>query len=191
MARTLLVNASNAANIHERQEIRRRVRKSARTRPKSYIPEPQQERIRARHIAGESLSEIARKEGRHRATVTKIVRTEEVAQFVAEQRAKLYGYLDAALSAVFSGLRAGDHEFAYQFLKDFGVVPSEAERLAAHAPETTGSTNDGVKRQIEKLTQVMLERHEIYRTPFEELEEAIGEKLLPLGNLGQAMKMKK
>jgi hypothetical protein len=54
--------------------------------------------------------------GPSRATVTKFVRSEAVAQFVAEQRAKLYGYLDAALSAVFSGLSAGDHEFAYRFL---------------------------------------------------------------------------
>ena len=130
-----MTSATNRVNLLRHQEIRRPVRKPTSRRPKSYLPQPQQERIRARHIAGESLSEIARKEGRHRATVTKIVRSEEVAQFVAEQRAKLYGYLDAALSAVFAGLRAGDHEFAYQFLKDFGVVPSETERLAAQVPK--------------------------------------------------------
>ncbi len=180
MARALIARATNPVNAYGQPEIRRSVRKPAKTLPRTYIPPPQQERIRARHIAGESLSEIARKEGRHRATITKIVRSEEVARFVAEQRAKLYGYLDAALSAVFRGLRAGDHEFAYQFLKDFGVVPSETERLAAQIPETTGSTSDGVKRQLEKAVEIMMERKQIYGTPFEEIEEMIGEKLLPL-----------
>jgi hypothetical protein len=191
MAQKLAVLECNPANRLEPLEIRRSVRKPAKTRPRTYIPEPQQERIVARHVAGESLSEIARKEGRHRTTVTKIVRSEEVAQFVAEQRAKLYGYLDAAVSAVFRGLRAGDHKFAYEFLKDFGVVPSEAERSAAQTPVASGSTNDGVKRQIEKLMMVCLERHEINGTEFPELEDAIGEKLLPLGNLAQATNTRK
>jgi len=108
-----------------------------------------------------------------------------VTRFIEEQRARLYGYLDAAMSAVLVGLRANDHEFAYQLLKDLGVVPSEADRLAAQRPETTGSTSDGVKRQLEKIAMVMMERHEIYNTPFDEVEHAIGEKLLPLGHTAE------
>jgi predicted transcriptional regulator len=183
MAQKLAALERNPAHYPKPLEIRSSVRKPTRTRPQTYVSLPQQERIRARHIAGESLSEIARKEGRHRATITKIVRSEEVAQFVAEQRAKLYGYVEAALSAVFSGLSAGDYEFAYQFLKDIGVVPSETERLAAQAPETTGSNSDGVKRQMEKAVMIMMERKQIYNTQFEEIEDLIGEKLLPLDYL--------
>lgn len=87
------------------------------------------------------------------------------------------------MSAVLVGLRGNDHEFAYQLLKDFGVVPSEAERLAARAPETTGSIDEGVKRQAERIAMVMMEVHDTYGTEFPEVEAAIGEKLLPLKQL--------
>ena len=191
MAQKLAVHECNPTNHFKQPEMRRSVRKPAKTRPRTYVSQPQQQRIIARHVAGESLSEIARKEGRHRATVTKLVRSEDVTQYVAELRARLYGYLDAALSAVFRGLGAGDHEFAYQFLKDLGVVPSETERLAAQAPEITGSTSDGVKRQLEKAVEIMMERKQIYGTPFEEIEEMIGEKLLPIERLAPTAQVKK
>jgi hypothetical protein len=67
------------------------------------------------------------------------------------------------------------------------VVPTETERLAAQAPETTGSTSDGVKRQMEKVAMIMMERKQIYNTQFEEIEDLIGEKLLPLDYLTESI----
>ena len=191
MAQKLAVHECNPRNHFKQPEMRGSVRKPARTRPKTYVSQPQQERIIARHIAGESLSEIARKERRHRATVTKLVRSEDVTQYVTELRARLYGYLDAAMSAVLGGLRGDDHEFAYQFLKDLGVVPTETERMAAQVPETTGSSSNGVKRQLEKAVEIMMERKQIYGTPFEEIEEMIGEKLLSIERLAPTAQLKK
>ena len=48
-----------------------------------------------------------------------------------------------------------------------------------------------MKRQLEKAVEIMMERKQIYGTPFEEIEEMIGEKLLPLEHLAEVTQMKK
>src|SRR5216684_8714326 len=47
-----------------------------------YVPEPQQIRIKARHIRGESLSRIAREEGRDIKTVAKLIKAPDVQQHI-------------------------------------------------------------------------------------------------------------
>lgn len=177
MAQRIAVLKPDPAVRPEPVRARKSVRKSPKRRLKTYVPPPQQQRILARHIAGESLSEIARKEGRHRATVTKLVRSEEAGQFVADMRAQLYGYLDTAMSAVLAGLRSNDHEFAYQILKDLGVVPSEEERRQMQVLEPAKNEDERRRDITAKLIGIALDRHRIYGTPMPELEAILGHKL--------------
>ena len=53
-------------------------------RGESRIPAPQVVRIMKRHVAGESVRKISREEGRDRAAVTKIVKSEDMATFRAQ-----------------------------------------------------------------------------------------------------------
>ena len=184
MARGLLCRATNRVNLRGQSEIRRPVRKPTSRRPQSYLPSPSSNELLPATYPGESLSEIARKEGRHRATVTKIVRSEEVAAIRSGVESEALWLLGCS---VIGSLSPGFAPMIMNSLisswKDFGVVPSETERIAAQVPETTGSTSDGVKRQLEKAVEIMMERKQIYGTPLEEIEEMIGEKLLPLERL--------
>ncbi|MFZ0736917.1 MAG: hypothetical protein WBL70_05495 [Candidatus Acidiferrales bacterium] len=123
------------------------------------------------------MSEIARKEGRHRATVTKLVRSEEAGQFVADMRAQLYGYLDTAMSAVLVGLRSNDHEFGYRILTDLGVVPSAEERQKIQVLERVENEDERRRKITCGLIGLALDRHRIYGTPMPELEAILGHKL--------------
>src|ERR1035437_6820595 len=66
----------------------------------SRIPAPQSERIMHRFIAGQTIREISREEGRARQTVTKIVRSDQMQSYVQAMREHFYGLGDDALAAV-------------------------------------------------------------------------------------------
>lgn len=83
-----------------------------------------------RYVAGESIRQIAREERRDRATVTKIVRSEEMNSFVHQMRERLYGLGWDALAAVEYELRVRKNgRLGYQLLADIGIVPSVPEKL--------------------------------------------------------------
>jgi hypothetical protein len=84
-----------------------------------------------RFIGGESIRQIAREEQRDRATVTKIVRSDEMNAFVQRMRERFYGLGFDALGAVQHALQERkDARIGYQLLTDIGVVPSAEERYA-------------------------------------------------------------
>lgn len=84
-----------------------------------------------RHVAGESIREIARAEHRDRATITKIVRSNEMNAVVQKMRERYYGLGFDALDAVQHTLQVGkDGRLGRQLLVDIGVAPSPAERYA-------------------------------------------------------------
>jgi hypothetical protein len=84
-----------------------------------------------RYARGESIRQIAREERRDRATVTKIVRSDEMQAFVQEMRERFYGLGFDALDAVSHALRKRkDARIGYQILKDIGAAPSAEQRLA-------------------------------------------------------------
>lgn len=96
-----------------------------------------------RHIAGESIREIAREEGRDRATVTKIVRSEEMQVFVQKMRERFYGLAFDAMNAVeYSLQKQPDGRLGYQLLRDVGVVPTAEQRyeIATQPPSIDKST---------------------------------------------------
>ncbi len=159
---------------------RLRVRRSAQKYTESarvMIPAPQQERIRLRHIAGESVSKIAREERRNRRTVTKVVQSEETRAYVKEMRAQFYGLTDLALAAVRDALEQKDSKVAYQLLTDVGVVPSVEERQKMQVLEPVENENERRRKITRELIGLALDRHRIYGTPMPELEAILGHKL--------------
>jgi DNA-binding MarR family transcriptional regulator len=54
-------------------------------KPRTIVPPPQSTRIMQRYAGGENIRQIAREEQRDRATVTKIVRSEEMQDFVQKK----------------------------------------------------------------------------------------------------------
>jgi len=100
-------------------------------KPRTIVPPPQSVRIMERYVAGDSIREIARKERRDRATVTKIVRSDEMSAVVQKMRERYYGLGFDALDAVQHTLRVRkDGGLGRQVLTDIGVIPSPEERYA-------------------------------------------------------------
>jgi hypothetical protein len=101
------------------------------------MPPPQSARIMQRYVSGESIRRIAREEQRDRATVTKIVRSDEMNAFVQKLREEYYGLGFEAMDAVRHALRIQkDGRLGHQLLEDIGVIPSAEERCAMAAEET-------------------------------------------------------
>ena len=96
-----------------------------------------------RYVRGESIRQIARDEKRDRATVTKIVRSDEMQGFVQKMRERFYGFAFDAMNAVEHSLKQqNDARLAYRMLSDIGVVPSAGERysIATQPPSIDKST---------------------------------------------------
>jgi hypothetical protein len=97
-------------------------------------------RIVQRFVAGESVRTIAKVERRDRATVTRIVNSDEVKEIVQLMRSQVYGMAGDALDAVRHALREQkDARVGYQLLRDIGAVPRSAETesnaIQAQQPE--------------------------------------------------------
>jgi hypothetical protein len=104
---------------------------------RTIVPPPQSARIMRRYVGGESIRQIAREEQRDRATVTKIVRSDEMNCLVQKMREEYYGLAFEAMDAVRHALRIQkDGRLGHQLLEDIGVIPSEDERYAMAAEET-------------------------------------------------------
>jgi hypothetical protein len=112
-------------------------------KPRTIVPPPQSARIMQRYVGGQSIRQIARDEKRDRATVTKIVRSDEMQGFVQKMRERLYGFAFDAMNAVEHSLKQqNDARLAYRMLCDIGIVPSPGERysIAAQSPSIDKST---------------------------------------------------
>jgi hypothetical protein len=85
-------------------------------------------RILQKYVAGESVVQISREEGRNRETVTKIVKGEEVGKLVQAMRGEFYGLAYDAIAAVRHALQQQkDGRVGYRLLMDIGVIPLPAE----------------------------------------------------------------
>jgi hypothetical protein len=141
---------------------------------RSIIPPPQSARIVHRYIAGESIRQIAREERRDRQTVTKIVRSEEVTEYVRSMRERFYGLGETALGAVQRALEQGDARLAYEHLKDIGVVP-DREMTNAVQREMQGPTSmsedEAVEAEARKLAYIMINRARTFGQPLPHVDE--------------------
>ena len=99
---------------------------------------PQRIRIMQKYASGKSIVQISREENRNRDTVTKIVRSSEMQDFVRTMREQLYGLAFDAMKAVRFALQNNqDPRLAYKLLVDVGIVPS-SEELAQAAMQRSG-----------------------------------------------------
>jgi hypothetical protein len=128
-SRKSVVSSVANGNAISKERVSQNRPKSAKKTEITAIPPPQSVRIMQRYVAGQSIREISRKEGRARETVTKIVRSNEMNTYVSTLRERFYGLGADALSAVEHGLRQmRDPRLGYRLLMDIGVVPSPEER---------------------------------------------------------------
>jgi hypothetical protein len=115
----------------QRLRIIRQSQPRSTEKPRTVVPPPQSARIMQRYVGGESIRQIARNEKRDRATVTKIVRSDEMQGFVQKMRERLYGLAFDAMDAVEHSLqRQNDARLGYRILTDIGIVPSAGERYS-------------------------------------------------------------
>jgi hypothetical protein len=78
-----------------------------------------------RFIGGEIIRAIARSEGRDRSTVTKVVRSDQMQEYVQNMKERFVVLGCAAMDTLEHALLIEtDSRVAYQLLRDIGVIPS-------------------------------------------------------------------
>lgn len=96
-----------------------------------------------RYASGESIRQIAREERRDRATITKIVRSDQMQVLVQTMRERFRRLTFDAMDAVEHSLKhKHDARLGYRILADNGIVPSAEERysIAMQPPGIDKST---------------------------------------------------
>jgi hypothetical protein len=136
-----------------------------------------------RYVGGDSIRQIAREEQRDRATVTKIVRSDEMNAVVQKMRERYYGLGFDALDAVQHTLQVRkDGGLGRQVLTDIGVIPSPEERYAiASQPDKATLTpfeiavaedeNGQINRVAYGMACAMEESARFFGTPLPTAEE--------------------
>lgn len=182
-AKGLYIAATHGSPTRNR-EVARKKRSRAGT---TSIPFPQRQRIQQRFIAGTNISQIARLENRHWTTVAKIVKEQDVQEYVKDLRAKFYGALEDALIAVIQYVKNGKAGglLGYRMLVDAGVIPQKDGNHypAMEARKPVNPDPDGEQARITKIAKEMvrrtMERHRFFTTPLPEMdamEEAVVDK---------------
>ena len=101
------------------------------SKARTHVPPEQQAAMQASYLLGRSIRQIAREQHRDPATVSKIVKSPQMAQIVLDMREKFFGeLLPRALESIQFALdEETDGRLGYQVLKDAGVIPDEKMRL--------------------------------------------------------------
>jgi hypothetical protein len=138
-------------------------------RSSSLVPAPQAERIKQKFVQGCSIRKISREEGRARQTIVRIVRSEDVQNFVKQMQEELWGLIPAAIGALRHELEANKNsELAYQIIQDIGVfLPARIQQ-----PSSQYDSDTRVKQIMGEFVKIGLERNRIYGTPMPEIEAA-------------------
>lgn len=126
-----------------------------------------------KYAAGETLTQIGREEHRDRQTVTKIVRSEEMQEFVRQMREEFFGLAGDAVAAIRHTLQQQkDGRLGFQILATIGVIPSEEERLTLRTSEQTSETVEeaAVMKEVEKIAYLTVNRARIFGQPLPHIE---------------------
>ena len=135
----------------------------------SLVPAPQIERIKQKFVQGYSIRKISREEGRARQTIVRIVRSEDVQNFVKQMQEELWGLIPAAIGALRHELEANKNsQLAYQIIRDIGVFPP----ARIQQPSSPYDSDERVKQIMGEFVKIGLERNRIYGTPMPEIEAA-------------------
>jgi hypothetical protein len=114
-------------------------------RTRNRIPPPHRMRVLQKYVAGKSTVEIGREEGRNRESIAKIVRSDEMREYVHRMRKAFYSLGDSALVAMRHALEVEkDGQLAYKILTDIGAVPTAPERQQIQDAAVWKSEEDAV-----------------------------------------------
>jgi rubrerythrin len=168
-----LRSSVNSKSVCTNREVprNRRSRKGANS-----VPYPQRDRIKRKFIGGKNISQIAREESRHWDTVARIVKEEDVQEYVKDVRARFYGALEELLlAAVEYAKYAKDGGWlAYEMLKDGGVIPQDGK---SHHPAwgiqpLTPEKEEYATRKIAvAMADGIIERYKSFGLPLPDMEE--------------------
>jgi hypothetical protein len=153
------------------------IKKRSRTGTTS-IPFPQRQRIKQQFVAGKNVSQIAREEKRHWTTVARIVKEQDVQEYVEDLRAKFYGALEDVLIAVIQYVKNGKDGglLGYRMLVDAGVIPRKDQK---HHPvmETKkpmdpqpGSEQARTRMIANEMVRRAIERQRFFAAPLPEID---------------------
>jgi hypothetical protein len=105
-----------------------------------------------KHIAGKGIVEISREKKRNRETVAKIVRSDEMRDYVVRMREAFYGLADSALRTVRQAVeQEKDGQLSYKLLADTGIVPTPGERMQFMAAKESQNETGAVLTIVAKL----------------------------------------
>jgi hypothetical protein len=139
---------------------------------RTVVPPPQSARIVGRYIAGASIREISREEKRDRATVTKIVRSDQVGDYICRVKERFYALGEDALNAVQHALREQkDGRLGFQLLASIGAVPSPMELERLQTAQATSDEEGAVREMGLRLLGCAMERARVYGHDLPELKE--------------------
>ena len=132
----------------------------------SYLPAPEQQRIQQQFIAGNSLRKIARDTGHHQGTIARIVKAENMQQYLAQMRERFLGLGEDAVKRVQTAIHCEKEGpwLAYELLKDIGVVPDRAAQLQeARVPV---SEEDEIRKMAIAFVDDGMRRLKFFGKPF-------------------------
>jgi hypothetical protein len=135
------------------------------------MPEPQSQRILQRFVAGESIRSIARAERRDRATITRVVRSDQMQEYVQNMKERFVGLGCAAMDALEHALVVEkDSRVAYQLLRDIGVIPTIGQAIQPQNQEPLSDENARVKGIMVRMAAIAIERNRVFKTPLPKLD---------------------
>jgi len=182
-AKGLHLAADNGSPTRNREvPIKRRSRAGT-----SSVPFPQRQRIKQQFVAGKNVSQIAKIENRHWTTVARIVKEQDVQEYVEDRRARFYGTLEDVLFAVMQYVKNGKDGglLGYRMLVDAGVIPQKNEKhhsameMKKPADPHPGSEQARIRMIETAMVEQALARQRFFAEPLPEMddvEEAIGAK---------------
>jgi hypothetical protein len=178
--RSPAVSVLHIAADHGRPKRNREVpiKKRSRTGTTS-IPFPQRQRIKQQFVAGKNVSQIARIEKRHWTTVARIVKEQDVKEYVEDLRARFYGELENVLIAVMQYVKNGKDGglLGYRMLVDAGVIPQKdgKHHPAVEPQKPVDPQPDSEQTRIRMIATEMVrravERKRFFTEPLPEMEE--------------------
>jgi hypothetical protein len=146
------------------------------------VPLPQRDRIKQKFISGKNITQIAREEGRHWVTVSRIVKEADVQEYVKDLRARFYGGLHEMLFAAIEYAKSAKDGgwLAYQMLRDAGVIPDLSKKADVNVAELrppATEEQEAVRRIAMIMVEGAIERHKYFGMELPETD-GVGEKLL-------------
>ena len=130
------------------------------------------------YALGKNQTAIAKQEKLNRETVGRIVRSEEMNDFVEQIRAQFRGLSELAIAALHQQLQEGGKEaieIAWRVLETNGIIPPEGQAVNYSTQMQDASANEeneSVQKTLSAFGRIAMERARVFNCPMPELEEA-------------------